>query len=129
MATTNNSWSSNAITNVIVNKSGGSSDCSVSGSGTYSYNNIVTLTATAASGCEFLRWSDGCKLNPRRFYATGGSYSFTAEFSDPPNPCVVGIILCLNVGTIIVRRHGTHPGLILRLLVRLFSQRTMGQSF
>lgn len=55
---------------------------SVSGGGSYSGTNssLVTLTATANSGCRFTGWTDGYRDNPRQFYANGGTYNFTANF-------------------------------------------------
>ncbi|MBQ6069181.1 MAG: C10 family peptidase [Bacteroidales bacterium] len=54
----------------------------VSGGGNYSGTNstLVTLNATAATGCRFTGWSDGYMYTPRTFYANGGSYTFRANF-------------------------------------------------
>ena len=55
---------------------------SVTGGGYYYGTNsdAVSVTATANNGCRFVGWSDGCKHNPRSFYANGGSYTFSALF-------------------------------------------------
>lgn len=52
---------------------------SVTGSGLYSYNAPVTLTATAYDGYHFLRWNDGNTQNPR-YMAAVRDTSFTAIF-------------------------------------------------
>ena len=75
----NNSFGGNTtVTAVADNASCGS----VTGGGSYTGTNthVVTLTATAASGCRFTQWSDGYKYDVRRFYANGGNYHFTAHF-------------------------------------------------
>ena len=51
----------------------------VSGTGNYSYNAPVTLTATAYDGFHFLRWNDGNTSNPR-YMAAICDTSFTAIF-------------------------------------------------
>ncbi|MBO4599372.1 MAG: C10 family peptidase, partial [Bacteroidales bacterium] len=55
----------------------------VNGGGTYTgtNSNVVTLSATAASGYRFAGWTDGYMYNPRTFYANGGSYTFRANFA------------------------------------------------
>ena len=40
---------------------------SITGTGTYDYGTLVTLTATANNGYEFLQWSNGIKDNPYSF--------------------------------------------------------------
>ena len=52
---------------------------SVTGTGLYSYNAPVTLTATAYGGYHFLRWDDGNTQNPR-YMAAVRDTSFTAIF-------------------------------------------------
>lgn len=51
----------------------------VSGTGNYSYNAPVTLTATAYDGYHFLKWNDGNTQNPR-YMAAICDTSFTAIF-------------------------------------------------
>ena len=51
----------------------------VSGTGNYSYNAPVTLTATAYDGYHFLKWNDGNTSNPR-YMAAICDTSFTAIF-------------------------------------------------
>ena len=53
---------------------------SVSGSGTYYYGDIVTLTATPASHYHFVRWNDGNTENPRQ-YRVWGEVTVTAFFA------------------------------------------------
>lgn len=65
---------------VTVNTAGGVSGCSVSGGGTYSAFDTVTLLATAASGYRFDHWSDGNKYNPRKFVVNSGNINITAHF-------------------------------------------------
>jgi hypothetical protein len=54
----------------------------VSGSGTYYgiNNTLVTVTATASTGCRFTGWADGYMYTPRKFYANGGNYNISANF-------------------------------------------------
>ncbi len=54
----------------------------VTGGGTYTGINdtLVTLTATAATGCRFTGWADGYMYSPRQYYANGGSYTISANF-------------------------------------------------
>ena len=74
----NRSTSTTATVNAVANNS---SYGSVSGGGTYTpYTDIVSLFAAANSGYKFTHWSDGCKYNPRQFYAQGGTSTFTAIF-------------------------------------------------
>ena len=74
----NNNFGSTTTVTATANNSCGS----VTGGGSYSgtNSNLVTLTATAATGCRFTQWSDGYKYNMRQFYANGGSYNLTANF-------------------------------------------------
>lgn len=51
---------------------------SVTGAGTYNFGDTVYLRVSANEGCRFVKWSDGCKYNPRPFVATGGSFDFSA---------------------------------------------------
>ena len=62
--------------------SNNSSYGTVTGGGTYTgtNSNLVTITATAATGCRFTGWNDGGRFTPRSFYANGGTYSFVANF-------------------------------------------------
>lgn len=53
---------------------------SVSGSGTYYYGDIVTLTATPASHYHFVCWNDGNTENPRQ-YRVWGEVTVTAFFA------------------------------------------------
>ena len=57
---------------------------SVSGGGTVDYGTDVTLTATPAEDCEFVRWSDGSTENPYTFTATA-DVTLTATFMAPAN--------------------------------------------
>jgi len=57
---------------------------SVNGGGTYAPNDTVTLTATAASGYEFIEWNDHNTDNPRTFTVTCDT-SFTAVFAAIPS--------------------------------------------
>ncbi len=52
----------------------------VSGGGTYNYNTAVTLTATPATGCNFIQWNDGNTTNPRTVTVTGDA-TYTAQFA------------------------------------------------
>ena len=70
-------WSTSGLTTVTATAVGGGS---VSGSGTYTFGDTVSLLATANAGCRFSGWSDGSKFNPREIVANGGSYSFMAIF-------------------------------------------------
>lgn len=54
----------------------------VTGSGSYSFGDTITMLATATNEwTRFVQWSDGCKYNPRVTVATGGEVSFTAQFA------------------------------------------------
>lgn len=58
----------------------------VTGAGTYSFGDTITLTATATNEwTRFLQWSDGCRYNPRSTVATGGDLEFTAVFAPVMN--------------------------------------------
>ena len=76
----NYNWSATQPTVVSVATDGGSSSCYVTGAGSYSYGQTVTLTAYGNGGSVFSKWSDGCLSNPRYFVANGGNLHFTAEF-------------------------------------------------
>ena len=74
----NTSWSTTGSTIIsTTNVNGGT----VSGTGTYSFGDTITLVATANTGYRFDGWSDGSKFNPRQLLATGGSYNFTPVFT------------------------------------------------
>ena len=75
----NNAFSTSA-TSVVTVVANDNSLGSVTGGATYQFGDTVTLRATASSGCRFNHWSDGSKVNPRQFIATGGNLSFTAVF-------------------------------------------------
>lgn len=51
----------------------------VSGGGTYKEGTSVTLTATAAKGYNFIKWSDGNTTNPRTIIVEANA-SYTATF-------------------------------------------------
>ena len=53
---------------------------SVTGSGTYQYGTIATLTALPNEGYVFTQWSDGNKDNPRKVTVTTDA-TYTAEFT------------------------------------------------
>lgn len=53
---------------------------SVTGGGDYPFGSTATVTATAYSGCKFVKWSDGGWLYKRSFPATGGDDTLTACF-------------------------------------------------
>lgn len=76
----NNSFSTTANTTVTVGSNIAAAG-SATGGGTKSFGDTVTLRATANAGYRFVQWNDGYKYNPRGFIATGGSYSFTAQFA------------------------------------------------
>jgi hypothetical protein len=58
---------------------------SVSGSGDYAQNSVVTIGAIANAGYSFVQWNDGITINPRTFTLTKDT-SFTATFAVlPPN--------------------------------------------
>ena len=52
----------------------------VSGSGSYPYNSVVEIVATANAHCHFLNWSDGITDNPRSI-VVGSDSAFVAVFS------------------------------------------------
>ena len=49
------------------------------GGGSYYYGSTATLTATAVTGYEFVKWSDGSTDNPRSITVTSNA-TYTAEF-------------------------------------------------
>ena len=53
----------------------------VTGSGTYSYNEVATLTAVPNEGYHFVRWDDYNTDNPRQ-YVVNGDRTFTAFFAE-----------------------------------------------
>ena len=67
---------------VTVRKVGGTSACTVAGSGTYSFGDAVTLSASAPSGYRFEKWIDNSQDNPRTFVMNGGNFTFTASFEN-----------------------------------------------
>jgi hypothetical protein len=73
----NTNWSTSSTTTVSAVSNGNGT---VSGSGSYSFGSTVTMQATPSAGYRFAGWSDGSKFNPREIVATGGSYTFTANF-------------------------------------------------
>lgn len=75
----NYSYSPTGTSTITVN-SNSTSAGSVSGGGTKSFGDTVSLRATANTGYRFVQWNDGYKFNPRQFVATGGNLSFTAQF-------------------------------------------------
>lgn len=75
----NNSFSPSATSTITVN-SNNTSAGSVSGGGIKSFGDTVSLRATANTGYRFVQWSDGYRFNPRKFVATGGNLSYTAQF-------------------------------------------------
>ena len=52
----------------------------VSGSGSYEYGTVVTLTATAHEGYKFMQWSDG-DTNATRTITVTGDLTLTATFT------------------------------------------------
>lgn len=73
------SWNSSAETSVSV-ASNNVAYGTVTGGGTYEFGSEYMLTATANSGCRFVRWSDNNSYNPRIATATGGTRNLTAYF-------------------------------------------------
>ena len=65
-----------------------------SGSGTYAYGSLATLTATPNSGYRFTSWSDGNTDNPRR-YLVNSTARLTARFE----PIAYAVTLSVNDGT------------------------------
>ncbi len=65
---------------VTVSTTGGNSSCTVTGGGTYSFGDTVTLSASAGTGYRFVGWSDNSTFNPRTILMTGGNTSLTARF-------------------------------------------------
>lgn len=66
----------------------------VSGSGTYKYNQMITITATPKPDYRFVKWHDGDTNNPRTIRLTQDTV-FTAEFSTKNS-----ILQNRNVGTL-----------------------------
>ena len=58
---------------------------SVSGAGSYDFGELVTLHATANPGHRFVKWDDGNRNKPRRFYAMGNDRTLSAMF-EPLHP-------------------------------------------
>jgi hypothetical protein len=52
----------------------------VFGGGSYAFNTQVTLTATPATHCHFVQWSDGNTFNPRNVTVTQDA-TYTAQFA------------------------------------------------
>lgn len=73
----NNYWNTNTVVTASCNNTNYGT---VTGGGTYIFNNNVEIKALAANGYRFKQWNDGSKYNPRKFVATGGSYNYTAIF-------------------------------------------------
>lgn len=73
----NNSWGESTTVAANTNNSNLGT---VSGGGTYSFGDNVSLMAQPSSGMRFDGWTDGYKYNPRQFVANGGNYNFTARF-------------------------------------------------
>ena len=61
---------------------------SISGGGTYEYGETVTLTAIPNEGYEFVRWSDGETINPRKITVTD-DLVLTAEFKKETHTIVL----------------------------------------
>jgi len=58
----------------------GGSGCAVTGTGAYSFGDTVVLRPSAAEGCRFNHWENGCNVGLRAFVPGGGNYNFTAHF-------------------------------------------------
>ena len=68
-------------TTIVVAKPNHAQYGSVTGSGTYdNWDTTVVLRAVPNDGYSFSHWSDGCRYNPRRLVASGGSQTYTAVF-------------------------------------------------
>ncbi len=63
----------------ITASAGANGSVSPNGANKVTYNNNITLTATANTGYHFKQWNDGVTTNPRTITATQDS-TFTAEF-------------------------------------------------
>jgi hypothetical protein len=81
-------FSSNKYTVTLSSSEVGTSPvgtCEVSGSGTYDYGSMVTISATPASGYGFLGWYDGNTLvssaNPYTFAIPANDVSYVAKYS------------------------------------------------
>ena len=69
---------------------------SVSGSGTYSLGNVVTISATAFDGYMFTSWNDGNTENPRDITVIGDAM-YVANFAViPPTPVYTLTVLSIN---------------------------------
>ncbi|MBR1774915.1 MAG: leucine-rich repeat domain-containing protein [Bacteroidales bacterium] len=69
-----------AINNYAVNVETNNNNMgSVLGNGSYTYNTVATISATANYGYHFTGWSDGSTENPRSFVVTKDE-SFIAQF-------------------------------------------------
>ena len=78
----NTSWSSTASMTVAITNNNAGGNNSITGDGTYSFGDTVTMMATSAAGYRFAGWADGDRSNPRFLIARGGgSYSFTGSFT------------------------------------------------
>ena len=64
---------------------------SVTGGGTYNYGAAVTLTATPASGYNFVQWNDG-NNNPSRTVTVTSSTTYTATFSSTPTYTITTVV-------------------------------------
>ena len=51
------------------------------GTGVYEENEVVTISASAYSGYEFVSWSDGNTGNPRQITVTGNA-TYVANFAE-----------------------------------------------
>ncbi len=79
----NNDWDTAGTTSITTSVTGGFA--TVTGAGTYSFGNTVTLSVDSVQdGFYFSRWSDECRENPREIYTTGGTYHFTAVLDTIP---------------------------------------------
>lgn len=72
-------WQINSYTLTVTAGTGGT----VSGSGTYNYDETATLKATASSGYHFVKWSDG-NTNANRTVTVTGNATYTAIFEQDP---------------------------------------------
>ncbi len=77
----NTDWSTTGTTTITTSSTSSFAAGSVLGAGTYNFGDTIPLTAFANEGYRFTGWTDGDRSNPRYMIATGGSYSFTANFA------------------------------------------------